>query len=260
MLKVFTDREDFDLGIEDYGLSGGSDINIYVLDEHMSALSLMEAFRACRHNPLRTYYYIPETKSNFSKYATESISRGTVNVFSDLDELKSSLQGEVEAWRSYSVPECVKKSAANYKFLLNRDTATSLSVAVTSALHKNSCYTVAAALVKMLDSGNHLLASEFIRCKEQLLEESEKVKRAEKEFGFYGSQFLSVLAAGGKKTDPAWQTEEYDGITMHVMLQPFEPDSRDLDNRVKIVAQLRKETKKHLKESQAKQGSDIQQE
>ena len=46
MLKVYTDRPDFDLGIEDYDLSGGKEISIYVLDEQMSALSLMEAFRA----------------------------------------------------------------------------------------------------------------------------------------------------------------------------------------------------------------------
>ena len=92
MLNVFTDRTDFDLGIDDHGLSGDKDINIYVLDEDMRALSLMEAFRACRYDPLRTYYYIPKTESNFSRYATESIKRGTVNVFSDLEELRDSLR------------------------------------------------------------------------------------------------------------------------------------------------------------------------
>ena len=46
MLNVFTDRTDFDLGIDDHGLSGDKDINIYVLDEDMRALSLMEAFRS----------------------------------------------------------------------------------------------------------------------------------------------------------------------------------------------------------------------
>ena len=85
MINIHTDRDDFDLGIEDFGISEGSDINLYVLDENMKALSLMEAFRSCRYNPLRTYYYIPETESNFSRYAMESISRGTVNIFTDLE-------------------------------------------------------------------------------------------------------------------------------------------------------------------------------
>lgn len=49
MFKVHTDQKDFDLGIEDFGTSEGQDIHIYVLEEGMSALSLMEAFRACRY-------------------------------------------------------------------------------------------------------------------------------------------------------------------------------------------------------------------
>ena len=58
MLNVFTDLKDFDLGIEDFDLPGSREINIYLLEEKMSALSLMEAFRSCRFNQLRTYYYI----------------------------------------------------------------------------------------------------------------------------------------------------------------------------------------------------------
>ena len=46
MINIHTDRDDFDLGIEDFGISEGSDINLYVLDENMKALSLMEAQRA----------------------------------------------------------------------------------------------------------------------------------------------------------------------------------------------------------------------
>ena len=80
MINIHTDWEDFDLGIEEIDISEGKDIHVYVLDENMKALSLMEAFRACRYNPLRTYYYIPRTETNFSKYAMESISRGTVNI------------------------------------------------------------------------------------------------------------------------------------------------------------------------------------
>ena len=35
MINIHTDRDDFDLGIEDFGISEGSDINLYVLDENM---------------------------------------------------------------------------------------------------------------------------------------------------------------------------------------------------------------------------------
>ena len=38
MLNIYTDREDFDLGIEDFGLLDGKDINVYILDENMKAL------------------------------------------------------------------------------------------------------------------------------------------------------------------------------------------------------------------------------
>ncbi len=244
MFNVFTDQKDFDLGIEDYGLPGGQDINIYILEENMSALSLMEAFRACRYNPLRTYYYIPKTKSNFSKYATESISRGTVNVFDDLEEMKEALQGEAEAWRSYSIPECIKKSAGNFKVLLSRDTATALSVRVTSAISHHSCYTVARALMELFLSGKHLLPGEFDACLEQVLKTDEKAADAEKAWKDYESHFLSVLAAGKKPVDPDHRTEEYDGLALHVMLQPFAPGPTSLDSRVKIVAQLLKEKKK----------------
>lgn len=142
MLNVFTDLKDFDLGIEDFDLPGSREINIYVLDEKMSALSLMEAFRACRFNPLRTYYYIPDTESNFAAYARDSISRGTVNLFSDLNELREALQGEVEDWKTYSIPDCISKTAQNFKVFVNPSTTTDLSVEVSAALRKNSCYTV----------------------------------------------------------------------------------------------------------------------
>ena len=33
MLNIYTDREDFDLGIEDFGLLDGKDINVYILDD-----------------------------------------------------------------------------------------------------------------------------------------------------------------------------------------------------------------------------------
>ena len=245
MLKVFTDRKNFDLGIEDYGLSGGNDINIYILDEDMSALSLMKAFRACRYNPLRTYYYIPKTESNFSKYATESISRGTVNLFSDLEEMKEALRSEVDAWRSYSIPECITKSAGNFKILLNRERVTSLSVAVTAALNKNSCYTVAEGLTALLQSGAPLLPQEFEASLNQILESSKKAKRANDAFAQYQSQFLSVLAAGNREINTEWHTEEYDGMALHVMFQPFEPEGKPLDSRIKIIAQLVKEKQKH---------------
>lgn len=241
MLNVYTDRKDFDLGIEDYGLSVGKDINIYVLDEEMSALSLMEAFRACRYNPLRTYYYIPETKSNFSKYARESISRGTVNLYSDLEELKEALQGEVDAWRSYSIPECITKSAANYKILMNRERTTGLGVVVTAALSKNSCYTVAVALEELFKSGGSLHSQQFQEILDRTAKASEKAKRANAVFAQEQSQFLSVLAAGGKEINTEWHTEEYDGMALHVMFQPFEPEGKSMDSRVKIVSQLIKE-------------------
>ncbi len=243
MLNVFTDQKDFDLGIEDYGLSGGQDINIYILEENMSALSLMEAFRACRYNPLRTYYYIPRTKSNFSKYATESISRGTVNVFDDLEEMKEALQGEVEAWRSYSIPECIKKSAGNFKVMLSRDTATALSVRVTSSISHHSCYTVAKALMELFLSGKPLVPGEFDASLSQVIDTDPKAADAEKVWKEYKSQFLSVLAAGKKPVDPAHHTEEYDSMALHVLLQPFAPEMPSLDSRVKMVAQLLKEKK-----------------
>ncbi len=241
MLKVYTDRPDFDLGIEDYDLSGGKEISIYVLDEQMSALWLMEAFRACRYNPLRTYYYIPDTESHFSQYARESISRGTVNLFSDLEEMKEALQSEVDAWRSYSIPECITKSAANYKILLNRERVTGISVAVTAALNKNSCYTIALALEKLFQSGGSLFSQQFLQILEEVLADSQKAREANAVFARENSQFLSVLAAGGREINREWHTEEYDGMALHVMFQPFEPEGKGLDARVKIVAQLIKE-------------------
>ena len=253
MINIHTDREDFDLGIEDFGISEGGDINLYVLDENMKALSLMEAFRACRYNPLRTYYYVPKTESNFSRYATESISRGTVNIFSDLNELREALNGEMDAWRSYSIPECVAKSAERFKVLLNRDMSTALSVAVSGALRKNSCYTVAAALFQMFRSKEQLDEAGFEMWKKQVMEDSPQAQRAEEEFRQHGSQFLSVLAAAGKERDTAWGTEEYDEMTLHVMFQPFEPEGRGIAHRVKIIGQLVKEKKgKKDKYSEAK--------
>lgn len=244
MLNVFTDLKDFDLGVDDFGIFGGQDINIYVLEESMSALSLMEAFRACRYNPLRTYYYIPKTESNFSKYATESISRGTVNVFADLEEMKEALQGEVEAYRSYSVPDCIKKTAENFKVMLSRDSATSLSVRVSSALNHHSCYTVAQALLDLFHSGKMLAPAEFDSCMQQVIENNKNAASAEQVWKEYESQFLSVLAAGKKTVDPARRTEEYDSMTLHVMLQPFAPEIKSVDSRVKMAAQLRKEKRK----------------
>ncbi|MCI8725686.1 MAG: hypothetical protein HFG66_06060 [Hungatella sp.] len=244
MINIHTDRDDFDLGIEDFGISEGSDINLYVLDENMKALSLMEAFRSCRYNPLRTYYYIPETESNFSRYAMESISRGTVNIFTDLEELREALNGEMDAWRSYSVPECIAKSANHFKVLLNRDMSTSLSVAVSGALRKNSCYTVAVALFRMLQAKEQLNEAGFEMWRKQVLETSPEAVRAEEEYQKHGSQFLSVLAAAGKEIDEAWGTEEYDEMTLHVMFQPFEPEGRGINHRVKIVSQLVKEKKR----------------
>lgn len=242
MLKVFTDRTDFDLGIDDHGLSGDKDINVYVLDEDMRALSLMEAFRACRHDPLRTYYYIPKTESNFARYAAESLKRGTVNVFSDLEELRDSLRTEVDAWCSYSIPECISKSAINFKIFLNRDASTSLSLAVNTALNKYSCYTVVAALEQLFHSGGAMFAPRFNAILEELQASSEKVKKADEAYRLHKSQFLSVLATFGYKIDTAWHTEEYDGMTMHVMFQPLEP-KKDIESRVRMVAQLVTEKK-----------------
>lgn len=241
MLNIYTDREDFDLGIEDFGLLDGKDINVYILDENMKALSLMEAFRACRRNPLRTYYYIPKTESNFSKYAVESISRGTVNVFYDLDELREALSGEMEAWRFYSVPECISKSAMNFKIMINRDTSTSLSIAVTAALRKSSCYTVGAALLELFQSRGALQGTEFENCRKKVLETSEEARRADEEFKRSGSQFLSVLVARGKDITSVKTTEEYDEMALHVMFQPFEPNGKDMEYRGKIISQLMKE-------------------
>ena len=242
MLNVFTDRTDFDLGIDDHGLFGDKDINIYVLDEDMRALSLMEAFRACRYDPLRTYYYIPKTESNFSRYATESIKRGTVNVFSDLEELRDSLRSEVEAWCAYSIPECIARSTVNFKILANREASTSLSMAVTTALNKCSCYTVTRALQQLFQSGGPLFAQQFKAVLEELQASDPQVQKADEAFRTYGSQFLSVLAVDDHKIDRAWQTEEYEGMTMHVMFQPLEP-KKDIQSRVRIVSQLVTEKK-----------------
>lgn len=237
MLNVFTDRKDFDLGIDDHGLSGDKDINIYVLDEDMRALSLMEAFRACRYDPLRTYYYIPKTESDFFRYATESIKRGTVNVFSDLEELRDSLRGEVEAWCAYSIPECITRSTVNFKILANREASTSLSMAVTTALNKCSCYTVVKALQQLFQSGGPLFDQQFKTILAELKATDPQAQKADEAFKTYGSQFLSVLAADDRQIDTAWHTEEYDGMTMHVMFQPLEP-KKDIQSRVRIVSQL----------------------
>lgn len=242
MLNVFTDRKDFDLGIDDHGLSGDKDINIYVLDEDMRALSLMKAFRACRYDPLRTYYYIPKTESDFSHYATESIKRGTVNVFSDLEELRDALRSEVEAWCAYSIPECITRSTMNFKILANREASTSLSMAVTTALNKCSCYTVVKALLQLFQSGGPLFDQQFKTILAELKATDPQAQKADEAFKTYGSQFLSVLAADDHPVDTAWHTEEYDGMTMHVMFQPLEP-KKDIQSRVRIVAQLVTEKK-----------------
>lgn len=245
MLKVFTDMKNFDLGVEDFGLSGGKDIHVYVLDEKMSALSLMEAFRACRSNPLRTYFYIPDTESDFSKFARESISRGTVNVFSDLEELKAVLRSEVDAWRTYSIPDFIQKSAENFKIFTSRDMVNNLSVEVTSALRRNSCYTVALALLRLFQSGEPLLVPEFQASLAHILETRKKARMANDEFKQRESQFLSVLVAGNKKTDISQHTDEYNGIALHVMFQPLTPEDKHLDDRVRIITQLVKEEKQH---------------
>lgn len=243
MFHVYTDRKDFDLGIVDHGLSEGQDISVYVLDEEMSALSLMKAFRACRYNPLRTYYYVPKTESEFYKYAIESISRGTVNIFSELDELREALQGEADAWRSYSIPECITKSAANFKIFANRETLTPLSVAVTAALHKNSCYTVVSALLPVFGAGGPLRVPQFQENIQTVLAEDEKARKANEEFQKSHSQFLSVLVAGGKQADEAWNTEEYNEMALHVMFQPFVPKGRGIAGRVDIITQILNEKK-----------------
>lgn len=247
MINIYTDREDFDLGVEDFGISEGKDIELYVLDEDMKALSLMKAFRACRYNPLRTYYYIPKTESDFYRYATESISRGTVNIFSDLEELRDALNGEMDAWRSYSIPECISKSAENFKVLLNREMSTALSVLVSAALRKNSCYTVALALFKMLQDKEHLSETGFEEWRKQVLDTSEEAQRAEEEYKEHGSQFLSVLAAAKKKINVEYGNEEYDEMTLHVMFQPFEPEGKGINYRVKLIGQLVKEKKREKK-------------
>lgn len=241
MLNVFTDAKDFDLGIEDFDLGSSRDINVYVLDEKMSALSLMEAFRACRFNPLRTYYYIPDTESNFASYARESISRGTVNVYSDLDELRAALEGEVEEWRTYSIPDCISKTAANFKVFINQHTVNNLSLAVTAALRKNSCYTVALALLQMFQAHDPLLEQQFAEQLDHVLAGSKAARKANEEFKLRGSQFLSVLVAANKSVDISRHTDEYNSMALHVMFQPLEPEQKNLDSRVRIITQLLKE-------------------
>lgn len=241
MLNVFTDLKDFDLGIKDFDLPGSREINIYVLEEKMSALSLMEAFRACRTNPLRTYYYIPDTESHFSSYARESISRGTVNVFSDLEELRAALQGEVEEWRTYSVPDCISKTAENFKVFINQNSITDLSVGVSSALRKNSCYTVALALLHLFQSKEPLLSAQFKEELEHTIAGSKTARKANEEFKLRGSQFLSVLAAANEEIDISCHTDEYNSMALHVMFQPLEPEQKNLNSRVRIITQLLKE-------------------
>lgn len=244
MLNVYTDLKDFDLGIKDFNLPGSREINIYVLDEKMSALSLMEAFRACRTNPLRTYYYIPDTESNFSSYARESISRGTVNLFSDLEELRTALQGEVEEWRTYSIPDFISKTAENFMVLINQNSITDLSVEVSSALRKNSCYTVALALLHLFQAKEPLLASQFREKLEHTIASSKTARKANEEFKLRGSQFLSVLAAANKEIDISCHTDEYNSMALHVMFQPLEPEQKNLNSRVRIITQLLKEKQK----------------
>ena len=241
MLNIYTDLKDFDLGITDFDLPGSREITIYVLDENMSALSLMEAFRSCRQNPLRTYYYIPDTKSNFAAYARESISRGTVNLYSDLEELRSVLQGEVEEWRTYSVPDFITKSAENFKVFINQNSITDLSVGVSAALRKNSCYTVAMTLLHMFQGKEPLLVSQFQEELVHTLANSKTARTANEEFKLRGSQFLSVLAAGGKDIDISRHTDEYNSMALHVMSQPLDPEQKNLKGRGKIITQLLKE-------------------
>ena len=241
MLNVFTDLKDFDLGIEDFDLPGSREINIYVLDEKMSALSLMEAFRACRFNPLRTYYYIPDTESNFAAYARDSISRGTVNLFSDLNELREALQGEVEDWKTYSIPDCISKTAQNFKVFVNPSTTTDLSVEVSAALRKNSCYTVATALLHMFQEKEPLLGTQFKEELEHTMAVSKTARKANEEFKLRGSQFLSVLAAENKEIDISRHTDEYNSMALHVMFQPLDPEQKNLKSRLRIITQLRKE-------------------
>lgn len=221
-----------------------AEVEVYVLLHTMSPLDLMKAFRACRINPMKAWYYIPSEPAEFHDYAYDAIKRGTLNIYHDWDVLMSALSGDIISSAETEISKCVQQSVANFGYEIDYDTCKFLSGAVYSATERYGAFPACKALLKMLESGrrpNVPLYNEVMKSSIMLYA---SVESAVNEFRQTGSHILGVLA--GEKIYKLFieKQSEFDRVAIHILFQPLTPDVHDLHERRSQLVRVAKENGK----------------
>lgn len=219
-------------------------IEVYVLESTMSPLELMKAFRACRINPMKAWYYIPEEPAEFHEYAFDAIRRGTLNIYHDWNVLVSALSDDVLGTTEKEIAKCVETSFAAFGYDVDQDMLGFISAAVLSATDRYGAFPACKALLQMLESGKKPNPALYNTIMKNMLTLYASVENAVNEFRQNGSHILSVLAAERiyKITIP--KQEEFDRVAVHVMFQPLTPDMHDLKERRQQIVRVAKENGK----------------
>ncbi|MCM1441548.1 MAG: hypothetical protein NC131_20425 [Roseburia sp.] len=235
-------RKDFVIPVVDD--KDEADIEVYVLESTMTPLDLMKAFRACRVNPMKAWYYIPPEPKEFHDYAYDAIHRGTLNIYHDWEVLTSALSNNVLATTEKEIQKCVTMSFDNFGYDVDEDMCRFIADAVLNATDRYGAYPACKALLQMLESGKTPNVPLYNNIMKSTLTLYAAVENAVNEFRQNGSHILGVLASERIYKIALPKQEEFDRVTVHVMFQPLTPEMHDLKGRCQQIVRVAKENVK----------------
>lgn len=221
-----------------------ADVEVYVLTADMTPLELMKAFKACRVNPMKAWYFISPDNPEFYEYACDAIHRGTVNIYSDWGLLESALTDDILQTTEKQIHSCVSVSFDNFGIIADDELINFITGAVMQATSRYGAYPAAKAFLRLLESGHKPNVPLYNTIMKALITTSAGVEDAVNEFRKSGSSILGVLATERIYKLTLSKQEEFDRVAAHVMFMPFTPDMHDLKDRCGQIVRVAKENGK----------------
>lgn len=241
MLKMYINNSDYAHYIcaDVVSDKNDADVEVYVLSAGMSSVALMQAFQACRTNPMKAYYYIDPSDEVFAGLAENAIRRGTLHIFSSIESLALSINGKYDMVLDTAVRRCLKESAENY--CVEIDDIDMLCSVVKDTIDRYGVYAAMMSVLRMLQSGRSLSTGLYSNVLRSILPIYASVENSVNSYRECSSQLVSVLAAARIFRVNIKNIESYDAMTLHVMLKPIRKDTMNLDDRRDVIVRVAKE-------------------
>lgn len=216
-----------------------ADIEVYILTDDMSAVDLMKAFKACRMNPLKAYYCVVSEDKEFVQLATDAVKRGTLHVFTCVENLVESINGRYELVIDNVISRCLTESAEAWGVpVIDKET---LVKVVRDTIDRQGVYAAVVTILRSLQSGRDLSVGLYANVLKSVVSIYASVESSVQMYRETGSQLLSVLASAKVYKTGLKDVSNYNDMVLHVMLKPISNGQDNLHERRDTVVRVAKE-------------------